>query len=146
MYKMKAAAVVAAMFFIAGGYGGSMICVKSERANIRSGPGIKNPVLWQALKNTPLEVMDKKNGWYRVVDYAGYSGWLHSGLVSARQCVIIKTGTAYVYSKPLQSSYIEWEVDREFPFSVLEIMGNWVKVVGYMDTQGWIFVSDLWGI
>lgn len=123
-----------------------MVCVNSQRANIRSGADIKNEIIWQAFGNTPLEVIAKKGAWYNIVDYAGYTGWIHSGLVSRRRCVIVKTETAYIYSKPEMYSFVEWEVDKEYPFEVLKTQGEWIKVSGYRNAIGWIPFSTIWGI
>jgi SH3-like domain-containing protein len=125
---------------------GFKVCVNSHRVNIRKGPGLQHQIIWQVFKNTPLEVITKKGDWYQIVDYAGYDGWIYSDLASRERCVIVKTETAYVYSKPSLYSFIEWEVDKEYPFRVLQIKDEWVKVSGYQNTLGWIPIFDIWGI
>jgi SH3-like domain-containing protein len=122
------------------------MCVNSTRANIRKGPGSGHEIIWQAFNNTPLKILKKTNRWYSVVDYGGYTGWVHSSLVSARKCVIVKSKTAYIHLKPSPYSYVEWETDEGFPFRVLKTDGDWVKVRGYKNTFGWIYISDIWGI
>ena len=57
--------------------GAQMYSVSSERANIRSGPGMEHPVAWIAEKECSLKVLDMRGEWYQVSDGEETLGWIH---------------------------------------------------------------------
>lgn len=54
---------------------GRAAIVVTKKANIRKGPGTKNPIVFSVEKNYLFKVLEKKGSWYRLVDKDGDKGW-----------------------------------------------------------------------
>jgi SH3-like domain-containing protein len=57
------------------------VITKSDTANIRSGPGTKNKILFPVDKGIPFKVLKKKGKWLRIQHADGDTGWIHKTLV-----------------------------------------------------------------
>ena len=57
------------------------VITKSETANIRSGPGTKNKILFPVDKGIPFKVLNKKGKWIHIQHADGDTGWIHNSLV-----------------------------------------------------------------
>ena len=57
--------------------------VKSEKANVRSGPGkkYKKNLLSPAQKYTSFRIVETKGSWVKVKDEFGDTGWIHKNLL-----------------------------------------------------------------
>ena len=52
-----------------------------ENCNVRSGPGIKNQILFIVDREVPLKVLKRQGRWLRIAHEDGDKGWIHSSLV-----------------------------------------------------------------
>ena len=57
------------------------VIVRVRRANLRSGPGTENAILFDAEKGTPFKILTRKNDWLEVQHVDGDSGWIFKSLV-----------------------------------------------------------------
>ncbi len=57
------------------------VITKSDTANIRSGPGTKNKILFSVDKGIPFKILKKKGKWIRIQHADGDKGWIHKSLV-----------------------------------------------------------------
>jgi SH3-like domain-containing protein len=57
------------------------VIVRVRRANLRSGPGTENAILFDAEKGTPFKVLTRKKAWLEVQHADGDSGWIFKSLV-----------------------------------------------------------------
>jgi len=57
------------------------VITKSETANIRSGPGTKNKILFTVDMGIPFKVLKRKGKWIRIEHADGDKGWIHKSLV-----------------------------------------------------------------
>lgn len=57
------------------------VVVKVRLANIRSGPGTQNGIVFDAEKGTPFKVLQKKGAWIQVRHSDGDKGWVFKSLV-----------------------------------------------------------------
>jgi uncharacterized protein YraI len=55
--------------------------VKSNTANIRSGPSTKYPIVGKAERGDVLRTRGKKSGWVKVQPSSGKSGWVSGKLI-----------------------------------------------------------------
>jgi SH3-like domain-containing protein len=62
-------------------YAAERMAVSANDANIRSGPGPNQDVLWKVEKYYPIEVIETSGVWLRFKDYEGDSGWVHKSLL-----------------------------------------------------------------
>jgi len=57
------------------------VITKSDTANIRSGPGTKNKILFSVDKGIPFKILKKKGKWIHIQHADGDKGWIHKTLV-----------------------------------------------------------------
>lgn len=120
------------------------LTVKSDIANIRSGPGINYDILWQVEKYHPLMVLNKKDQWYHFRDFEGDEGWIHRSLLGQIPSVITKSEKCNVRSGPGTGYKILFTVEKGIPFRVLARNGNWIRIQHADGDKGWIHKSLVW--
>jgi SH3-like domain-containing protein len=123
------------------------LSVSSSVANIRSGPDTKGyDILWKAERYYPMEVIEKKGGWYHFKDFEGDKGWIHKSLVSDTPSVITNRDKCNVRSSPSAEADVDilFTIEKGVPFRVLEKQGSWIKVQHADGDKGWIYKSLVW--
>ena len=125
-------------------YAEERLSVISGIANMRSGPGTEDTVLWQVEQYHPVIVIEKKGNWYKVKDYENDTAWLHNSLLGKVDSVITVKDKSNVRSKPDAKSSIMFTVDKGVPFKVLERKGPWIKIQHADGDVGWIHNSLIW--
>ncbi len=120
------------------------MAIKSDIANIRSGPGVKYELLWQIEKYHPILVIEKKGDWCHFKDFEGDRGWVHASLLNKANTVIVKVRRCNVRSGPGTQFDVAFSVDKGIPFKVLSTKGSWFEVQHSDGDKGWIFKSLLW--
>lgn len=136
--------LVTMLVLVSPGAAAERMAVKSEVANIRSGPGTKNEMLWQVEKYHPVTIVEKKGAWYRFKDFEGDEGWIHNSLLDKARTVIVKVKRCNVRSGPGTQYDIAFTVDKGIPFKVMEKKGRWLKVQHADGDWGWVFNALVW--
>jgi len=57
------------------------VITNSATANIRSGPGTKNKILFTVDKGIPFKILKRKGKWIHIQHADGDKGWIHKTLV-----------------------------------------------------------------
>ena len=57
------------------------VIVKSDKCNVRSGPGTEHDIRFTVDKGVPFNVLDEKGDWIHLVHADGDQGWIHRSLV-----------------------------------------------------------------
>jgi SH3-like domain-containing protein len=57
------------------------VITKSEKVNVRSGPGTNHSVVFRAELGVPLQVVSRKGGWVQIRHADGDTGWIHGNLL-----------------------------------------------------------------
>ncbi len=124
------------------------LCINVKKANLRSGPGTKNPISWEVFQYMPLQKQKKKGSWIKVKDFEGDQHWVYKKLVTSRyMCGVVKVkkanlrtgpGTRYKLASDLPS------VEKYTVFKVAKIKGEWAKVTDSFGDSYWIFRKLLW--
>lgn len=120
------------------------ISVDSKIANLRSGPGTENQVLWQVERFHPLIIVEKKGVWCRVKDFEGDTAWLHKSLISSTRSVITVKAKCNVRSGPGTDNPVIFTTERGVPFKVIKTKGNWLNIQHADGDTGWIHNSLVW--
>lgn len=123
------------------------LCVKSSRANLRSGPGTKYEKTWEVYKYMPFRKLALKRSWYKIRDVDNDIHWIHKKLVTEKGfCAVVKVSEANIrkgpgtnYNKVYFSPALQY-----YTFKVLKIKRDWVKVKDDKNNIGWIFRRLLW--
>lgn len=120
------------------------LSVTATTANIRTGPGTSYDKAWQAEKNYPVVVVEKKDGWVKFKDYEGDEGWIYGALVSATPTVIVKKTRVNVRSGPGTNHPVVFEAEKGVPFEALKRDGDWVRIRHADGDTGWIYSTLVW--
>ena len=120
------------------------MAVKVDIANIRAKPDTQSDTLWQVEKYYPLLILEEKDGWDRIKDFEGDTGWVHASLLDATPTVIVKVNNANVRTDAGTQYDIAFDANKGTPFRVLEKKGGWLKVQHADGDEGWIFGALVW--
>lgn len=124
------------------------LCVKSNDANLRSGPSSKSGITWVASKHMPLLEVGRKGSWYKVKDVDGKVHWVFSRLVSgSAQCLVVKAGKANLRTGPgTQFPVADYPTaNRYFAFEKLDSSNGWYKIRSASGRGPfWIHESLVW--
>lgn len=123
---------------------GERMAIKSDVANIRSGPGVRYELLWQIEKYHPIMVVEKKGAWLHFKDFEGDSGWVHESLVDKTPTIIIKVRRCNLRKGPGTNYEVAFTVDRGVPFKVLQRKGRWIEAQHEDGDIGWVFDKLVW--
>ena len=132
------------LIFPGGGFCEERVAVKPKLANVRSGPGIDNDVVWQIERYHPLVILEKKSEWVKFKDFEGDVAWIHSSLLDHTPSVISVKENCNIRKGPGTDYPIVFTVERGVPFKVLSKKGKWIHVEHVDGDQGWIYSSLVW--
>ncbi|WP_319522953.1 SH3 domain-containing protein [uncultured Desulfosarcina sp.] len=120
------------------------LSVKTDIANVRSGPNTSDAVIWQVEKYHPLNVVRTQGDWCLFEDFEGDRGWIHRSLLDTTRTVIVKKNKCNVRSGPGTGNAIRFTVDKGIPFKVIEEKGDWLHVIHADGDKGWLHRALLW--
>jgi SH3-like domain-containing protein len=118
--------------------------VRSNTANIRSGPGLKETTLWQVEKYYPVVIIEKKGEWRRIKDFEGDQGWVHISTLDKTPTVIVQSNKCNLRAGPGTQHAIAFTVEKGIPFKVLKRKGDWLEVEHSDGDRGWLHKPLVW--
>lgn len=131
------------------------VSLKSDRVNLRQGPGLDYPTAWVFRRaGLPIEVIEEFESWRKVRDAEGTTGWILSSLLSGRRTALVlpwelKAGAARPQVELRQSSSA-----RASPVAMIEAGvitdiqtcdGTWCYVA-IEHYRGYLEQAKLWGV
>jgi SH3-like domain-containing protein len=131
------------------------VSLKSDRVNLRQGPGTDYPTAWVFRRaGLPVEVIKEFESWRQVRDAEGTTGWVLGTMLSGRRTAVIlpwevKSGQGQQTMAVLRDDDSERagpvaQVEAGVLASIINCDGRWcrVSVGGY---RGYIEQAKLWG-
>ena len=131
------------------------VSLKSDRVNLRQGPGVDYPTAWVFRRaGLPLEVVKEFESWRQVRDAEGATGWVLATMLSGRRTALVLPWEAKAAQGAAASATIRdddsersrplVEVEAGVLASIISCDGRWcrVSVDGY---RGYIEQTKLWG-
>jgi SH3-like domain-containing protein len=137
------------------------VSLKSDRVNLRQGPGTEYPIAWVFRRaGLPVEVLKEFDVWRQIRDADGTTGWVLASLLSGRRTALIlpwevKSGEAAGVRGEQQPSATlrDDDSERSRPLaqveagvvaSIISCDGRWCRV-SVSTFRGYIEQSKLWG-
>ena len=120
------------------------LSLKYDKVNVRYGPGLDYPIKFVYLKkNFPVEIVDRKENFRKILDYKNNGGWIHrsqlkknKSLITLQEKILFKNSTKY--SRPIA-------LIKSGRLLIVKKKGTkWFKVATG-DYVGWINNEYLWG-
>ncbi len=144
LIKISIAVVVWMLILPGSAFSQQRVSVSAKIANVRSGAGTGNDILWQVEKFHPFVVIEKKGKWYKIKDFENDEAWIHNSLVGTVKSVITIKEKCNIRSNPTTKSSVLFTAERGVPFRLVEKKGDWLKIEHADGDVGWIFHSLVW--
>jgi SH3-like domain-containing protein len=131
------------------------VSLKSDRVNLRNGPGTEYPTSWVYHRaGLPLEIVKEFESWRQVRDADGATGWVLQSFLSGRRTALVlpwerKTGkpppVVPIRSSDSDYSSIVANVEAGVIADLHTCDGRWCRVT-VDDYSGYIEQKKLWGV
>ena len=130
------------------------VSLKSDRVNLRGGPGTDHRILWVFRRaGLPVEVVKEYQGWRQIRDAEGGTGWVYGALLSGRRTALVlpwqltKDNTAQTELRESGSATAKTLafIQAGVIASVLKCTGQWCEVA-ISNVRGFINQKMLWGV
>lgn len=123
----------------------SMVSVRGKTVNMRSGPGLESPVLWELHQGYPLKVLRRQGTWLQVQDFENDRGWVSRKLTGNAPHHVVKADKANIRKGPGTQHRKIGVAEYGELLRTREKRGGWVQVERTDGQTGWIAKSLLWG-
>ena len=122
---------------------GEYVSVNRDSVNLRSGPGTNHDIIYKLPLNYPLEVIERKGQWLKVVDFEKVQGWIHSMVTSKQKTCIVTAKEVNIRSGPGTDNSKIGTVVREVVLKQISHQGDWIQF-SHPQLKGWIFANLVW--
>jgi len=130
------------------------VSLKSDRVNLRQGPGTEYPTAWVFRRaGLPVEVIKEFESWRQVRDSEGTTGWVLGSMLSGRRTAVIlpwevkaegQQPLAVLRDDDSERAGAVAQVEAGVLASIITCDGKWCRVsVGGF--RGYIEQTKLWG-
>ena len=121
------------------------LMLKNNKVNVRYGPSFDYQVKYIYKKiNLPVEVIDKKENFRKIIDHKKNSGWIHRSLLRKSKS-LITTSTKILFKRPTKFSKPLARLDKGRLLIIKKCKKNWCKIKTDQ-YSGWIDKNNIWGI
>jgi len=131
------------------------VSLKADRVNMRRGPGTDYPTAWVYRRaGLPVEVIEEYEGWRKVRDSEGATGWIIQNLLSGRRTALVLPWEVKGDAPRPQVSLRSSDSERSSPVAIIEAGviadiencdGQWC-LVAVDRYEGYIEQKKLWGV
>ena len=120
------------------------LSLKNKKVNVRYGPGFDYPIKYiYKKKNLPLEVIDNKENFRRIIDFKKNSGWIHISQLKKNNSLIV-LGDKILFSKSSKFSKPLAKLEKGRLLIIKKCKNNWCKIKTE-SYSGWIETTNIWG-
>lgn len=121
------------------------VSLATDKANLRTGPGGRYPILWVYVRrNLPLEVTAEYGVWRRVRDIDGAVGWMHGRLLSGRRSAIVTGDIRVLRARPDAAARPLLRLQPGVLAEVQKCESAWCRIE-VRGKKGWLRRESLWG-
>ncbi len=120
------------------------LSLKNKKVNVRYGPGFDYPIKYIYKKKfLPVEVIDKKENFRRIIDFKKNSGWIHISQLKKGNSLIVMEDKI-LFSKSSKFSRPIAKLEKGRLLIVKKCKNNWCKIKTDK-YKGWIDNNNVWG-
>jgi SH3-like domain-containing protein len=119
--------------------------LRSDRVNLRVGPGKTYPILWVLTrKGMPVEILRNFDDWRMIRDAEGDKGWVQRSMVTEERTVIVMGAIRALHARPETAAAILARAEPGVIAQLLRCRDEWcqISVSGF---TGWVKRAELWG-
>jgi SH3-like domain-containing protein len=128
----------------------TMLAVRGEKVNLRSGPGTAYSVKWIYGAGFPVKVLKEKGEWLQVIDFEQDTGWIHRSLLAEVSHVIVTAHRSSdskinIRSGPGSGFDVVAKAYYGVVFESLGKSAKWVSIRHESGIDGWVQEDLVWG-
>jgi SH3-like domain-containing protein len=122
------------------------VSLKSDRINLRVGPGRNYPILWVLTrKDMPVEIVREFDDWRMIEDWQGTRGWVQERMVMGTRNVIVTGAVEPLYASPSRNAALVARAEPGVIARLLKCEAAWCRIeAGHI--AGWAEKSEVWGV
>jgi SH3-like domain-containing protein len=131
------------------------VSLKSDRVNLRNGPGTEYPTSWVFRRaGLPVELLQEFEAWRQVRDADGATGWVLQSMLSGRRTALVLPWEVKAAQLPLQvplrsagreAASLVAHVEAGVIANVRSCDGRWC-LLNIGEFKGYIEQKKLWGV
>jgi SH3-like domain-containing protein len=131
---------------VAGGPLPRFASMRSDKVNLRTGPGQRYPIEWVLVRrDMPVEVIGEFEHWRHIRDWQGTEGWVQERMIGAKREVIVTGATHLLHSEPDAGSAVVARAEPGVIARLISCRQEWCNVEAN-DVSGWIARGDVFGV
>ena len=120
------------------------LMLKNEKVNVRYGPSFDYPIKFIYKKKfLPVEIIDKKENFRRIIDHKKNSGWVHISQLQKANSVVTLSDIN-IFKKPSKFSKPIVKAKTGRLLLVRKCKKSWCKIETG-NYSGWVEIRNLWG-
>ena len=134
-------------FFLSNSYSdnNTYMSLKNKKVNVRYGPGLDYPIKFVFnKKNYPVEIVDEKENFRKILDFKKNSGWIHRSQLK-KNSSFITLDNAILFSNSTKFSRPIAKIESGRLLNKKKSNLNWCRVETG-EYKGWVFKKNLWGL
>ena len=126
------------------------VSLKSDKVNVRTGPGTDHRVEWTFRKAAlPVEVIEEFGNWRQVRDADGEEGWIYHSLLSGDRTALVSPWTTGeplpLRAAPYHDARVAARLAPKVLANIKSCDGSWCSVEG-PGWSGYLPQEELWGV
>ena len=134
-------------FFLTNSYSDNnkYMSLKNKKVNVRYGPGLDYPIKFVFnKKNYPVEIIDQKENFRKILDFKKNSGWIHRSQLK-KSSSFITLDTVILFSDSTKFSRPIAKIESGRLLNKKKCNLNWCRVETG-EYKGWVLKESLWGL
>ena len=134
-------------FFLTNSYSdnNTYMSLKNKKVNVRYGPGLDYPIKFVFnKKNYPVEIIDQKENFRKILDFKKNSGWIHRSQLK-KSSSFITLDTVILFSDSTKFSRPIAKIESGRLLIKKKCNLNWCRVETG-EYKGWVLKENLWGL
>ena len=134
-------------FFLTNSYSdnNAYMSLKNKKVNVRYGPGLDYPIKFVFnKKNYPVEIIDEKENFRKILDFKKNSGWIHRSQLK-KNSSFITLDTVILFSDSTKFSRPIAKIESGRLLNKKKCNLNWCRVETG-EYKGWVLKENLWGL
>ena len=122
----------------------NFLMLKNNKVNVRYGPSFDYPIKYiYKKKQLPVQLIDKKENFRRIIDHKQNSGWIHWTQLTKSKS-LITTSRKILFRKPTKYSKPLAKLDSGRLLLIKKCEKNWCNVKTEQ-FSGWVDKNNVWG-
>lgn len=119
--------------------------IQRDEAFARAGPMESYQIEWVfRRKNLPVKVVKRYGVWRQIQDPDGWTGWMHSNMLSRKRTAIVNGTSGAIRSGPQDSAKLMWRIEPGVVGELGDCEKGWCEF-SVERRAGWVRQDQIWG-